>query len=113
MKPVKALYPLAVWVMRIGLLLFAYDKYFKNFSKFHLNEIQFYISSVFLVAALIIAINGFIYKTTITILSAIAIAGISIYYIIEKLDTGLDSNMIINIIITSLALFFLSNPNGK
>jgi hypothetical protein len=113
MKPIKALYPVSIWLMRIGLLLFAYTEYFKTFSKFHLDDIQFYISAIFLIAAAIIFISGFLYKATITVLSGLAIAILSVYNIIDKLDGGIDSALIINIIIASIAIFFLSNPTSK
>lgn len=98
--------------MRIGLLLFAYSEYFKTFSNFHLDDIQFYVAAVFLISAAIIFIAGFMYKPTIVVLSGLAISLIAIYNIIDRLDGGLDdSTLIFNVIIVSIALFFLSNPN--
>lgn len=113
MKPIKALYPVSIWLMRIGLLLFAYSEYFKTFSKFHLDDIQFYISVIFIISAVVIFISGFLYKATITVLSGIAITIVSAYNIIDRLDGGLDSALIVNIIIASIAIFFLSNTSSK
>lgn len=112
MKPIKALYPVSIWLMKIGLLLFAYSEYFKTFSKFHLDDIQFYISAIFLIAAVIIFISEFLRKATITVLAGVAITIVSIFNIIDNLN-GIDEALAVNIIIASIALFFLSNPGSK
>ena len=113
MKPIKSLLPVSIWLMRIGLLLFAYSEYFKTFTKFHLDNLHFYIAALFIISAAIIFITGFISRATLTVISGLVIALISVYNIIVNIDGGLDSMLIINVIIGSLAIYFLSNPSGK
>lgn len=113
MKPIKSLQPLSVWLMRIGLLLFAYDQYFNTFTKFKLDNINFYVAALFLIFSAIIFITGFICRTTLTVISGLVISLISIYNIIDVIDSGLDSFLVINIIIASIAIYFLSNPSCK
>lgn len=113
MKPIKALYPVSIWLMRIGLLLFAYTAYFKTFSKFNLDEFQFYIATLYLLAAVVIFIAGFVYRATLTVLSGLVITLVSVYNIIDMLDGGLSSGLIVQIIIAAIAIFFLSNPTSK
>ena len=113
MKPIKSLLPVSIWLMRIGLLLFAYSEYFKTFTKFHLDDFGFYIATLFLISAAIIFITGFIHRATLTVVSGLVIALISVYNIIINIDGGLDTTLVVNIIIASIALYFLSSPSGK
>jgi len=113
MKPIKALYPVSIWLMRIGLLLFAYTVYFKTFSQFNLDEFQFYIATLYLLAAVVIFIAGFVYRATVTVFSGLFIALVSVYNIINMLDGGLSSGLIVQIIITAIAFLFMSKPNRK
>jgi len=113
MKPIKALYPVSIWLMRIGLLLFAYSEYFKTFSNFYLDEFQFYVATLYLLAAVVIFITGFVYRATLTVLSGLVITLVSVYNIIDMLDGGLSSGLIVQVIIAAIAIFFLSNPTSK
>lgn len=113
MKPIKALLPVSVWLMRIGLILYAYIKYFKTFTKFHLDDLHFYIAVLFLISAVVIFVTGIIYKATYAVLSGLVITLISVYNIVENLGGGIDNTLVINIIIASLATFFLASTSGK
>jgi hypothetical protein len=113
MKPIKALYPVSIWLMRIGLLLFAYGVYFDAFISFKLDAIQFYVSAIFIIAAVIIFISGFLSKEKFVVFSGFSITLVSVFNIIDTLDSGLDSALIINIIIASIAMFFISRPTRK
>lgn len=113
MEPIKALLPVSVWLMRVGLILYAYVEYFKTFTKFHLDQVGFYIASFFLVFSAIIFVAGFTKKTTLTVVSGFVITLISIYNIISNIDKGLDNSLILNILIAGIAIYFLSNPTSK
>ncbi|MBU8892901.1 MAG: hypothetical protein KOO66_08980 [Bacteroidales bacterium] len=113
MQPVKALLPVSIWLMRIGLLLYAYDEYFKTFSKFNLDKVNFYIAFFFLIFSAIIFVTGFKRRAALTVISGFIITLIAIYNIISTVDGGLDTALIINFLIASIAIYFLSNPSGK
>ncbi len=110
MKPIKALLPLSLWLMRIGLLLFAYEVYFKTFSKFKLGNVEFYLAALFLIFSAIIFITGFIKRTALTVISGFVVTIISIYNIINAIDGGLDIMLIVNFLIAAIAVFFIE-PN--
>lgn len=113
MEPIKALLPLSVWLMRIGLISYAYVEYFKRFTKFNLDKVDFYIAAFFLIFSAIIFVTGFKKRTALTVISGFVITLISIYNIINTIDGGLDSDLILNFLIASIAIFFLSNPSSK
>ena len=106
MKPIKALLPVSIWLMRIGLLLFAYSEYFKTFTKFHLDDLGFYIAALFMISAAIIFITGFICRITLTVISGVVISLISICssFIID-LFIGVDSLKELELLIGHLTFF--------
>lgn len=110
MQPIKALLPVSVWLMRTGLLLFAYEEYFKRFSKFQLSKVEFYIAALFLIFSAIIFVTGFVKKATLTVVSGFVITIISLYNIINAIDGGLDTALILNLLIAGIAIYFLSDP---
>ena len=113
MQPIKALLPLSIWLMRIGLLLYAYDEYFKRFTKFHLEKVDFYIAALFLIFSAIIFITGFKRRAALTVISGLVVTLISIYNIINNINGGLNSALILNFLIASIAIYFLANPLSK
>jgi len=113
MQPIKALLPVSVWLMRIALILYAYEEYFKTFTKFHLDKVEFYIASFFLIFSAIIFITGFKRRVALTVISGFIITLISIYNIISIIEGGLDTGLILNFLIASIAIYFLANPSGK
>ena len=110
MQPIKALMPVSIWLMRIGLLLYAYEEYFHRLSKFQLSKVEFYIAALFLIFSAIIFVTGFVKKATLTVISGFIITFISIYNILNVVDRGLDMELIINLLIAGIAIYFLSDP---
>ncbi|PLX22541.1 MAG: hypothetical protein C0597_02365 [Marinilabiliales bacterium] len=113
MQPIKALLPVSIWLMRIGLVLYAYEEYFKTFSKFHLDKVEFYIAALFLIFSAIIFVTGIKKRSALTVISGFVITLISIYNVINTIDGGLDTGLILNFLIASIAVYFLANPGGK
>lgn len=113
MKPIKSLIPLSVWLMRIGLVLYAYHAYFKTFTRFNLNQLNFYLASLFLTFSAVLFITGLKKSTTLTVISGFVITIISIYNIVGIIEKGINTTLILNFLIASIALYFLSNTEGK
>lgn len=113
MKPIKSLFPISIWLMRIGLLLFAFTNYKDTFTRFSLDDLQFYIAAVFIIASVLIFVSGFAYNAGYTVFSALAITIISVYKIVVSIDGGLDSGLVLNMIIGSIGVLFLSKPSSK
>ena len=113
MQPIKALLPVSIWLMRIGLILFAYDEYFKTFTKFKLDRVDFYIAFLFLIFSAIIFVTGIKKRASLTVISGFVITLISIYNVINVIDGGLDTGLILHFVIAGIAVYFLANPSGK
>jgi len=113
MKAIKALLPVSIWLMRIGLILYAYEEYFKTFTKFKLDHVDFYIAALFLIFSAIIFVTGIKKRTALTVVSGFVISLLTIYNIIITINGGLDTSLILNFLIASIAVYFLANPSGK
>lgn len=113
MKPIKSLLPLSIWLMRIGLLLFAYTQYFDTIKDFNYESLNFYIALLFGIFSAIIFITGFVSKPTLTVVSGLVLAVISIYNLVKLFDSGITSSLSIFILITGISIYFLSNPASK
>ncbi len=113
MKPIKSLLPLSIWLMRIGLLMFAYTQYFETIKDFNYESLTFYIALLFCIFSVLIFITGFIEKPTITVISGLVLAIISIYNLVKLFEGGVSQTMSIFILISGVAFYFLANPASK
>ncbi|HAN19833.1 MAG: hypothetical protein A2X13_12690 [Bacteroidetes bacterium GWC2_33_15] len=113
MKPIKSLLPLSVWLMRIGLMIFAYTHYFETIKDFDYKNLNFYLALLFGIFSTLIFITGFVEKQAITVLSGLVLAIISIYNIVILFDAGITQSISIFIIIAGISMYFLANPTSK
>lgn len=99
--------------MRIGLLVFAYTQYFETIKGFNYESLNFYMALLFGIFSALIFITGFVSKPTITVLSGLFLAVISIYNIVRLFDSGITSSLSIFLLIAGISIYFLSNPASK
>ncbi len=111
MKPIKIFFPIAVWCMRIGLLLYAFINYTDTFTQFNLTDIRFYVAGVFILASVLIFISGFSYNPSLSVLSGLAITVIMIYSLVVGFNGSLDSRFVSQLFIASIGMLFLSKPS--
>lgn len=113
MKPIKSLLPLSTWLMRLGLILFAYTFYFDTIKDFNYENINFYIALLFSIFSILIFVTGFLAKQTLTVLSGLILTIICIYSLVKIFNSGVTQSLAIFLIITSIAIYFLSSPSSK
>lgn len=112
MKPVKFLYPVAPWIMRLGALFFIISVFFKPFKGFDFTELSFYIAAVFIVFGLLLFVGGFFNDSKLTVLSSLVLFLVSIYQVVIFLD-GSGYKMAVYIILASIFFYFLSAGNKR
>ena len=78
MEPVKSLIPLGKWLLRLTVVVFVYTTYFDTFSEFSFKNPGFFIAAAFILLAALLIIGGFLKKSTLTVLSALAICILSV-----------------------------------
>ncbi len=78
MEPIKSLIPLGKWLLRLTVVVFVYTTYFDKFSDFSFKGPDFFIATAFVLLAALLLIGGFMKRSTLTIVSALAICILSV-----------------------------------
>ncbi|MGM0611888.1 MAG: hypothetical protein ACQESM_00105 [Bacteroidota bacterium] len=112
MKPVKSLFPLFSWLIRIAILLAVYTRFFHLLKPMNFSSVSFYIAAAFHLFALLLFFGGFAKKHTLTILSGLIIAGLSIYQILQ-LGFVINNNLSFYGLLLSGSLLFVAIGNKK
>jgi hypothetical protein len=113
MKPIKGMYPFAVWLMRIAITVFAIAMFWNSFKTFDFKSISFFVSLIYIVFGVLLLIGGFTSKPTLTIISSIFLFAVSVYKIFTFLKVGFNPEFSIYLLFASVSLFFLSTGNKK
>ena len=112
MKPVKSLFPLFSWLLRIAILVAVYSRFFHIFKAIDFSSVSFYISAAFSLFSLLLFFGGFSKKHTLTILSGLFIALLSIYQMVQL---GFEINIHLSFygLLLSASLLFIAVGNKK
>jgi len=70
MKPIKSLSPVAEWLMRSGIVLFAVLYYLEILEVKNFKSVMFYISLGFILFSFLLFVGGFLRKTSLTMISS-------------------------------------------
>ena len=82
MKPAKAFYPFAAWLIRITMLIFTYVFFFETIKALDFRTAEFYIASAFALFSVLVFVGGFLTKPAMTVVSSFFLSGICIYELI-------------------------------
>jgi hypothetical protein len=107
MKPLKSGLTFANWLLRISLAIFLTVLFIKIFKNFDLTDREFYIASIFIICGILLFIAGFMPKPSMTVISGIVIAGLSIYKIV-LLFSGTTNHDISSFMITMAIGFYFA-----
>ncbi|NVO01572.1 MAG: hypothetical protein HXX09_02630 [Bacteroidetes bacterium] len=113
MKPIKGMYPFAVWLMRIAITVFAIAMFWNSLKTFDFKSISFFVSLIYIVFGLLLLIGGFTSKPTLTIISSVFLFAVSVYKIFTFLKVGFNPEFSIYLLFASVSLFFLTTGNKK
>ena len=112
MKPFKSGATLAAWLLRITLLWFVYDHYFKAFPAFDLKSYSFYIHAAYILFAVLLLTGGFLQKSSLTVLAGLALFVLPIIQVIR--DFPGDPLKVLPLFLLPLAIgfYFFTAGNG-
>ena len=117
MKPIKGMYPFAVWLMRIAITVFAIAMFWNSFKTFDFKLILYFCSQnillIYIVFGVLLLIGGFTSKPTLTIISSVFLFAVSVYKIFTFLKVGFNPEFSIYLLFASVSLFFLTTGNKK
>jgi len=111
MKPFKGVDPIAMWVLRIAMLLFAFTYYFATFKSFNLESLNFWFALVNLIFCGLLFVAGFVKDQQLTLWSALIMVIVSIFGVVMEFSNGITPNMAIYALTGGISLLFLSRGN--
>ena len=115
MKPLKSLTNIACWTLRISVLLFMIVLFYPIVKEIDFQSLSLYILIAFLyfLFGVLLFVGGFQKNSSLTIISAIIVFLISIYFLISKYNgTILSETYLVYIFPFSIALYFMANGNN-
>jgi len=93
MKPLKGMLPIAMWLLRLAVLLFVFATFFDTVKSFSFQGIYSFVALIFVVAAILLLVGGFMKKQSITIFAGLLIFLLSFYIMFDLFD-GLTLKML-------------------
>ena len=115
MKPLKNLELASMWLLRIGVVFLFIAMYGKSVDNWAFDNYRWIINMVYLLSSISLFIGGFMRKSTLTIISGLIIAAISIYQIVPIVADGrisfFDPTFFQYIVMTGVGMLFASIGN--
>lgn len=113
MKAMKSLSGLANWLMRVGIGFMGIALFFNVFEKFDFEDIFFYLSFLYLLFAAGIIVGGLMKKPATTVISALVLTLLNVFYVIKNLQDGLNLELSYFILLLGVSIYFLSRGNSQ
>jgi hypothetical protein len=115
MKPLKNLEIVSLWLLRIGIVFLFIAMYGKKVDNLAFDNYRWVINMVYLLSSVLLFIGGFLRKSTLTIVSGLILAAISVYQIVPIVADGkisfFDPTLFQFLTLTGLGLLFASVGN--
>jgi len=113
MRPFKQLFPFSGWLMRFAVVFFVLTTYWKTFTFFNLQSVMFYVAAIFVIFSFLLFVGGFLYKGRLTVLSSLILILVTGYHAFLNLESKLDHNFAVYVILGSVLVYFLTTGNKK
>jgi len=113
MKPFKVLFLFSTWLMRLSVLFFIIMRYWETLAFFNYKSIMFYVAALFIVFASLLFIGGFLKKDRLTLISSLILILVTGYHAFLNLESGIDHNFGIFVMIGAICFYFLSSGNKR
>lgn len=113
MKPIKTLFPLSLWLMRLSVLFFVVLRYWDTLAFFNYKSVLFYVSALFILFASLLFIGGFLKKERLTLISSLLLILVTGYHAFLNFKSGIDHNFAIFVMLGAICVYFLSGGNKR
>jgi len=113
MKPIKALFPFSIWLMRLAVLFFVIIRYWETLAFFNYKSVLFYVSFIFIFSAIFLFIGGFLKKDRLTLISSLVLILVTGYHAFLNFKSGIDHNFAVFVVLGSIFFYFLASGNNR
>lgn len=111
MKPVKSLLPASHWLLRISLLAYLLLEHGKTLLALQYQAQPFYIALAFILFGILLFAGGFITKPSLTVISALLLSLLFIYYLYLGFVPKVTMPQVLNLLLLSVCLNFMVSVN--
>jgi len=111
MKPLKKLLPVALWLLRCSVLLFAYTVFFDEILSFSFKGIHYFVSVGFFLSTVLLFVGGFMKKPSMTVFSGLVLLILSGYKIFDLFDLQALVSLSPFVVVAAVGLLFAAVGN--
>lgn len=111
MQPFKYGQVIALWLLRITLVLFLFLGNIRSLSPIDFESLRFYIPLAFIIFSVLLLVGGFLSKPGLTVISGLVIFLLSIYQLVISFDGRIGTDIVICLFPLSIGFFFLCQGN--
>lgn len=113
MGPLKGFIPVAMWLLRISLLITAFSTFYKEVKMLSFSGIHYFIALAFCVFSILLFTGGFMKKPAATVFSSLILFALSAYKIFDLFDVSSPELFSPFILTAGISLFFAATGNKK
>jgi hypothetical protein len=113
MEPVRSLYALSTWLLRIALLVLVYIIFFTTLRSPDVSSLPFWIAAGFALFSMMLFVGGFMKKSTMTVIAAVILGLGCLYKIVMYYAFDQGRFIAIFFVLGALSLFFFANGNKQ
>ncbi len=111
MQALKSAGPIANWLFRVSFLLYGVLSNWQTFNTFEFTSKPFILGTLFMVLSMLLFVGGFLKTPTMTVLSALGLVCLSVSQIIISWNGDLSQVLAVQMLIVSVAFYFLATGN--
>lgn len=111
MQPFKSGQVVAMWLLRISLVLFLFLGNIKSLSPISLESVRFYITFALVIFAVLLLVGGFMSKPGLTVISGLIIFLLSGYQLVVLFNGRIDLDYTVHLFPLAIGFFFLCQGN--
>ena len=111
MQPFKSGQVVAMWLLRIALVLYLFLDNIYNLRQINFNSIRFYVAFAFVIFAVLLFVGGFLSKPGLTVLSGLIIFLLSGYQLVISFGGRIDLSLVMFLFPLSIGFFFVCQGN--
>lgn len=113
MRPFKRLFPFSNWLMRFAVAFFVLTTYWNTFTFFNYKSILFYVAAIYVIFSILLFIGGFLYKGGLTVFSSLILILVTGYHAFLNLESKLDHNFAVYVVLGSIFVYFFTTGNKR
>lgn len=111
MEPMQSAAPIANWMFRVSFLLYGVLSNWAIFNTFEFSSKPFILGTIFMILSILLFIGGFMKTNTMTVLSALGLVCLSVSHIIISWSGDISQVLAVQLLILSVAFYFLASGN--